>query len=123
MNELHGPGENPIILDFNSLGNRDKSLLVGALFRQSLIQTGKSPDYHLDKLEDDFLAHAGGAAGSFLRKVKEFSLRLDPLEGEIFVNECLEHGRHYKFWYLSYYDTPDFQLDLHSIYDRVAAEF
>ena len=61
MNELHGPADNPIVLDFNSLGNRDKSLLVGALFRQSLIQTGKSPDYHLDKLDDDFLAHAGGA--------------------------------------------------------------
>lgn len=35
-----------ITLQFKGLSNRQKSLLVGALYRQSLVQVGKSPDYH-----------------------------------------------------------------------------
>lgn len=112
-----------INLDLSRLSNRDKSLLVGAMYRQSLVQVGKSPDYHLKNLTDDFLVCLSSAAGAFLRKVKAFFFSLDPLEGEIFVNECLEHGRHYRFWYLSFYKDADYKKDLLGIYSRVATAF
>ena len=112
-----------INLDLSHLSNRDKSLLVGAMYRQSLVQVGKSPDYHLVNLTDDFLTRLSSAAGAFLRKVRSFFASLDPLEGEIFVNECLEHGRHYRFWYLSYYRDAEYKKDLSGIYSRVAMAF
>ncbi|HIU44886.1 MAG TPA: hypothetical protein IAC52_01125 [Candidatus Enteromonas pullicola] len=113
-----------ITLQFKGLSNRQKSLLVGALYRQSLVQVGKSPDYHLRRLDEDFIEHLPKtAAGKFLRKVKSFYGGLDPLQQEVFVNECLEHGRHYKFWYMPYFRDKEYLKELQHIFNRVDSIF
>src|SRR5574344_3121279 len=97
--------EEEIEIRFPKMGEASKSYLIGAIYRQSLIEVGHSPDYHVYDLEKGFLEHkCDSAAGLFVNRVYDFYFSLHGLERRVFLCECLEHGRHYPYWWLEMCD-------------------
>ena len=111
-------------INIKKLTDKNKALLIGQIYRQCLINLGKSPDYHIYDLDEDFLYSCQDKVeGKFLRKVKEYYLSLDCLERIMFVNDCLEKGRHYKFWYLNFYFVKDYTEKLKQCFSSIARAF
>ncbi|HAS56640.1 MAG TPA: hypothetical protein DEF61_01825 [Firmicutes bacterium] len=116
--------EENLQINIKKLTDKNKALLIGQIYRQCLINLGKSPDYHVYDLSEDFLnANKNKVEGSFLRKVKDYYLTLDCLERIMFINDCLEKGRHYKFWYLNFYFVKDYSEKLKQCFASVAKAF
>ena len=100
-----------------AMGVRDK-------FRESLLALGKSPDTHVYDLSHDFLGYARkGPERAFLIRVKVYYDKLSVKEKNLFLNEILEKGRAYRFWYLLDYNEKKFHDALGRIYRRVANDF
>jgi len=70
-------------------------------YRESLMDVGKSPDYHIYDLEEDWLLGLPKSPSrTFLLRLVCFYECLDPLGKIILVREVLEQRRHYQFWFL-----------------------
>jgi len=81
----------------------DRSLILGELFRQSLIEVGYSPDAHIYDLDYDFIAHKRETASTrYLFDAKNFYYSLPEFERSIYLCQVLEYGRHFRFWWLIY---------------------
>ena len=77
-------------------------------FRLALLELGKSPDYHIYDLTDDFLlGRKEGTSRRLLIRVKQIFDGLKPEEQKYFNYECLERERHYRFWYLGDYHEKE----------------
>lgn len=114
----------PVDVTLRNSSSRDKALLVGAVYRQSLIEVGHSADYHVYDLEQDLIDHKlDRAAGIFLKHVKDFYESLPYLQQKVFLVECLEHGRHYAYWYLPYYSRKSYGQALASVYRKTEQAF
>ncbi len=102
---------------------KEKSLLVNAVFRQALIEVGKSADYHVFNLTDEFLSHVQDkAAGRYLLSVKRFYESLDQMAKRVFLCEVLEYGRHYRFWFYEF-ATRNFGAILSNLYQAIDEQF
>ncbi len=77
--------------------------IVGAVYRQALINIGFSADTHIYELPRERIRknHLNVSGRYVLRTAAAYD-SLNDLEKEIFVNDFLEKGRHYRFWYLSF---------------------
>jgi hypothetical protein len=104
--------------------SRDSSLeILRAAYRQALIEVGHSPDYHLYDLDRDFLVRKTNyAAGRFLLKLYDFYYgQLEDLEQRVFICDFLERGRHYRFWWFTYFEARDFVMTKNAVSDRLHA--
>lgn len=111
-------------IKFPHLGERSKSYLVGAIYRQSLIEVGHSPDYHVYDLEKGFLERKRSlVAGEFVERVYDFYYSLNDLERRVFLCECLERGRHYAYWWLAICDQKKYSRILHDVYRKTSSSF
>ncbi|MCI7058666.1 MAG: hypothetical protein SO132_03110 [Candidatus Enteromonas sp.] len=91
--------------------------------RRCLLNNGKSPDSHIYELESSFFDYDKNKDKEYLLKLREYYESLSRLERMVFVNDCLEMGRHYKFWYLSFFYSRDYQKTLCSLYHRLSKAF
>ena len=91
-------------------------------FRLALLQAGKSPDYHVYDLTDEFLLSRGKSKPvKLLIKVKTFYDTLEPEEQKFFVYEYLEPERHYRFWYMLDYRDKEW-ASFHAYMERKVKE-
>lgn len=89
-------------------------------YRESLLAIGQSPDVHIYDLRYDFISPRRHPKElRFLRKIKDFYFSLDFETRCLFLNECLERGRHYKFWYLSRYEDRTFFTALAKMQEKL----
>lgn len=101
-----------------------KGRIVGAIFRQSLINLGYSPDAHVyDIINDYFRYEVGSASNRFVRKVKDFYDSLDDFRRRIFLCEFLERGRHYPFWWLEFTTKKEYLNKLRDMKRRLNKAF
>lgn len=91
-----------IEFEFVDLNLIDRSLILGALYRQSLIHMGMSPDMHVYDLDYDYLLSKDNIHSRFLVDVIDFYLQLDEFESKVFICQVLEAGRYFPFWWMSY---------------------
>ncbi len=91
-----------IDIEFVDLTLKDKSLLLGALYRQSLIYVGMSPDTHVYDLDYDYLSSKDSLEAKFLKDIVDLYLELGDMESKIFVCQVLEYGRYFPFWWMKY---------------------
>lgn len=96
-----------IDIEFVNLSLKDRSLLLGALYRQSLIHIGMSPDTHVFDIDYDYLSSKGSIQAKFLMDIIDFYLELDDFQSKIFISQVLEHGRYYPFWWMNYLKKED----------------
>lgn len=81
---------------------------INRYYRYSLAILGHSPDAHLYDLagasfyDSIFQPPERSRAREFLNRLHELDEGLDYLESKIFHYDCLEMGRHYHYWYLTY---------------------
>jgi|GEM_PF-1466864 len=116
--------EEEVEIRFPKLSDRAKTWIVGAVYRQALVEVGHSPDYHVYDLEKSFLVHKQDlTAGQFVQRVYDFYYSLGDLERRVFLCECLEHGRHYPFWWLSMCDQKHYSRALHSVCRKTSSSF
>jgi hypothetical protein len=116
--------EQQIEIRFLELSFKEKALLVGAVYRQSLIEVGHSADYHVYDLEKSLLTRKKNlAAGRFLTQVVDFYGGLSDFERRIFLCECLEHGRHYAYWWLEYADSKKYYRSYDRLLRKTSASF
>jgi hypothetical protein len=116
--------EEEIQIAFPHLSAKDKSLIVGALYRQSLIEVGHSADYHVYDLDKDlFVRKRHLAAARFLGEVYGFYRSLPDFERRIFLCDCLEHGRHYAYWWLAYTDPKGYQHAFKRLMEKTNRQF
>lgn len=96
-------------ITFPKMKERDYLLVLGAAVRQALIEIGYSPDEHIYDVDKDFLLrHQDKVAARFILRVREYFDGLTVLEQLSFLNDVLEYGRHYKFWWLEYLDSKQY---------------
>lgn len=83
--------------------------IVGAMYRQALINIGFSPDTHIYDLPlDRIKKNHSSSSGKYILRVAKTYESLEGLEKDIFLNDFLEKGRHYRFWYLSRCNSRDY---------------
>ncbi len=101
-----------------------KGLLVGAIFRQALLDLGYSPDSHVYDVDDDYLLYEKGTASNdFVSRVRSFYRSLSPFKRRILVCDYLEKGRHYRFWWLEYADEREYAKNCHEVVQRLKEAF
>lgn len=82
---------------------------LGAGYRAALIELKMSPDTHIYDLSFCFLDRNRDVfAGRFLLRLLMFYCDLSINDRRIFLCEYLERGRHYKFWWFEYFESPMF---------------
>ena len=92
------PGDSITVRDFLSNGDA-----VRRLYRQSLLDLGFSPDTHIYDLPEEKILRAPQTASKlFLSLVLEIYSWLNPYDKALFVNDCLEKGRHPNYWWVFY---------------------
>lgn len=91
--------------------------LVGALYRQALVEIGFSPDAHVYDLERGFIERKSkkALAARFVLLVMDFYASLSAIRKKVFLCDFLECGRHYRFWWLEFFDRRDYRLALISV--------
>lgn len=86
-----------------------KPIDKAALYRQALINEGFSADTHLYDLPINRIKkEERNVSRDFILELFSINSLLPIDERTIFINEFLEKGRHYAFWYLSCYGTKTF---------------
>lgn len=116
--------EEAIGIEIPRLSDKEKSGLLGALARQALIDIGHSPDFHIYDLDREELVRKSHlTAGRYLLDLYDFYMSLDPLDRAVFVSEVLERGRHYRFWWLSYFEPGEFLPALRNVYSLASSNF
>ena len=89
-------------------------------YRQALLSVGKSPDYHIFDLSNEFIGSLKDSqAKRFLFGLKRYFATLSEEDRRIFVNDILESGRHYPFWYLEDYTRRVYEQKLRAIVEEV----
>lgn len=84
--------------------------VLGAIYRQALINIGFSADTHLYELPiNGIKEREQDASTSFILEIAKLYEVLPFEEKNIFLIEFLEKGRHYNFWYLHYYGYKKFR--------------
>lgn len=96
---------------------------ISSKCRRYLLKNGKSPDLHIYELDSSFFDYDQNDSKKYLKKVKDYYESLDKLEKMILINDCLEMGRHYRFWYLSFFYARDYKKILNSMYRKFAKAF
>lgn len=80
-------------------------------YRAALLDIGKSPDSHIYDYNEMFVnVRRHRKAVRFLRKIKAFYEGLAQEEKTLFLYECLERNRHYRYWYLGQYFDEDYPI-------------
>jgi hypothetical protein len=111
-------------ISFPRQNAKEKAWLVGAVYRQSLIEVGHSPDYHVYDLEKAFLVRKQThAAGAFVKRVYDFYYSLHGLERKVFLCECLEYGRHYAYWWLPMCDQKKYSRTVSEVFRKTSSSF
>ena len=91
-------------------------------YREALLSSGYSPDVHVYDL-DFYPGCDKGEKISFLKRIKAYYERLRGKEKDIFLCECLEKRRHYKYWYLEKYAKLDMKVALAELEERITRDF
>ena len=113
--------EYPVALRGNS---RTRGYIVGAIYRQALIDLGCSPDSHVYDIDEScFCYRRGSASNLFLRRVKRMYDSLKGLERKVFLCDYLEKGRHYPFWYLEFVSREDYEKSDRELRRRLSKAF
>lgn len=111
---------NYIKFEKKNMSERNKALMIGSFYRQALIECGYSPDFHIYDLKKEELALKKTPASQFLISVIDHYNTLDGLEKAVFVSEILERGRHYRFWWLSFFNEEDWFTELKKLWEGSA---
>jgi len=107
-----------------NLTAKQKATVLGAVYRQSLVEVGHSADFHVYDLEQDLIERKRNlAAGKFLMIAKKYYESLEGIKKKIFLCEILERGRHYPYWYLPYADSKSFSRLSSSVYKAASKVF
>ncbi|MBP5091655.1 MAG: hypothetical protein J6328_03755 [Bacilli bacterium] len=98
---------------------------LGKTYRLALLDLGRSPDSHIYDLgeQDFYLADAESRSYRFLKSLSAFYHSLPFLEGEIFVKECLEKGRHYRYWYLGGSNVKIYRRSKRALFEKMKEAF
>ena len=100
----------------------DESRCLRHRYRDALLSLGKSPDTHVYDLRRSFLPALGKKDDLlFLERVKRFYEGLSFSEQRLFVKECLERGRHYRFWYIGQIDEGSYLQDYANLQSKLKA--
>jgi hypothetical protein len=95
-----------LVISFPEQTSYSRSLILGELFRQALIEAGFSPDAHIYDLDQEYLRHKKQTASiRYLLDACAFYKTLPDFEQRVYVCQVLEYGRHFQFWWLLY--TPN----------------
>ena len=114
-----------VIKNREGVGGDQIARLLGITYRKALIELGQSPDCHIYELgsQDFYLPSTSSKSYRLLEAIKAFYLSLTDFEGHIFVNDILERGRHYRFWYLYGYNRKDYQRTKRRLLQRIVEDF
>ncbi len=86
------------------------AFIVGAMYRQALINIGFSADAHIYDLPlERIRKNHSNVSGEYILRVAETYDSLEGIEKEIFLLDFLEKGRHYQFWYLDRCNTKQYR--------------
>ena len=98
---------------------------IKSLYRRALLELGRSPDSHIYELreQDFYLSNNQKESRDKLEKIALFYASLTKLEGEIFINDYLESGRHYRYWYLGGAASRSYQRSKKSLFEKLRAAF
>lgn len=99
---------------------------IAKTIRLGYMAYGKSPDYHIFDLSDEFFRinrRKNRKTLSLLRKARDFYFSCDCLERKIILAEILEKGRYYKFWYLPFFEPCEYVTTSKSIMERFVEAF
>lgn len=110
--------ENTLDVLFDKTDAQGQFGLFNALYRKALIDIGLSPDTHVYDLKFQFLARRGTASARFLLLSLYYYLDLCKEERRIFVNDVLERGRHYRFWWLEFHTPEEYSELKRSFYSK-----
>ena len=111
-------------ISFPNLTCYQKALILGALVRQSLIGIGYSPDYHIYELEyAELERERNRTLGDFLLGMKKFYDDLPLPERMVFLCECLEKGRHYRFWWMQYFTRQKYISTIKDVLAKTSLVF
>ena len=84
--------------------------LVGAVFRQCLINVGLSADTHVyDLPRFRIRRYHATPSGIYVLRVAAIYDHLPEMEQRVFLTEFLEKGRHYPFWYLEVCEPMEYK--------------
>ncbi len=85
--------------------------LLGAMYRQALVEIGYSPDEHVYDLDRDFLMRHKDDSLSvqFVLQILDYYESLPDFGRRVFLCECLERGRHYNWWWLEFMDPKNYR--------------
>jgi hypothetical protein len=87
----------------------DRTLILGELYRQALIEIGYSPDTHVYDLNKDLIEHKSHLMSArYVLDVIRFYESLNEFDRAIYCCQVLEYGRHYNFWWMLYGDKFKF---------------
>lgn len=95
-----------LVVNFIGQTPYDRSLILGELFRQALIECGYSPDAHIYDLDQGYLRRKKSTASvRYVLDAIRFYDSLPDFEARVYLCQVLEYGRHFQFWWLLY--TPN----------------
>ena len=109
----------------HSGGEKEVAKHIKSLYRKALLELGRSPDSHIYELgeQDFYLSSMSVPSRRRLEEIAIFYASLPKLEGEIFVNECLESGRHYRYWYLGGAGVRSYQRSKKNLFEKLREAF
>lgn len=113
-----------VLLSISSSG-KELASRVKAIYRSALLDLGRSPDSHIYELveQDFYLSKDGERSRKKLEEIALFYASLPKFEGEIFINDCLESGRHYRYWYLNGAGARNYQRSKRNLYLKLREAF
>lgn len=97
---------------------------IATLLRQAYLGVGKSPDTHIYDVSEyslSFCPH--GPEQEFVRKSMAAYRRLNEVEKKVFIFDLMEEGRHYRFWYLSYYTVGAHERIIRRVAEKYCKEW
>ena len=98
---------------------------VKSIYRSALLDLGRSPDSHIYELgeQDFYLSKEQERSRKKLEEIALFYASLPKFEGEIFINDCLESGRHYRYWYLGGAGAKNYQRSKKNLFLKLREAF
>ena len=104
---------------------KELAKLIAALYRRALLDLGRSPDVHIYELHDQdfYLSKTDSKSYRMLQCIAAFYRSLPAPEGVIFINDCLENGRHYRYWYLDAFNPKGYLNCKRNLYRKMQEAF
>lgn len=111
----------------NELGpklSRHEEEAITKTYCSSLSRTGYPSNTHVYDLNTSYLRfRMPRKEASFLLKVNDFFKKLTFVQGLIFVNDYLERGKNYRFWWMKYGSKEFYEQERSKLKCKLKTEY